>query len=482
MTAHSSPSTPTPLALSLALEFDRSSLPSGGSAFARLIVSAPQSAATSCVNRRGLALALAMDTSGSMSDPAGSPDGSPMRFSVPAQGIFGVPNHRDSANTKMERCKAAAWEAISLLGDDDMASLTAFSSMAKTLFPMSPMTEANKAKFKTALDKLSASGGTALHDGWSEAGREAAKGLDRQLLCRVAMLTDGEPSPGGITNPEELARQSAKLASLGISTSCFGVGASFNEDLLCAMADAGEGNFRYIPDAMLASAAAIDEVNGLGATAGRKARLRLIAEDGAESVELFNTFDKIDAEWFKLPALLAGRPIEAVAKLTLKDDAPLATLRVEVSWEDRDGIAQSAHTSLSAAVIDKDAALALPQNAEVAGAAAAFEVAKSKASVAQMISQGDFDGAKMTLDSATAMFSSTLAYSGLSMEMSNLNALSASLQSGNHAATRKMAMFDSYSRTKNQSVSPTTSLNPVTAPAAPLPTPKDSAHHQKPKT
>lgn len=440
------PSTLNALALSISTEFDRSKLPRGQESFARLRIHVPAAQASISTPRRGLALAIALDCSGSMSEPAGAPDGSPMQFGLRA---FGSMASHKPADSKIERCKSAIWEAVSLLGPDDMASLSAFASMAQTIFPMAPMTDANKVQYKAALDKMSASGGTALHAGWSEAGKQAAKGIDRKLLCRVALLTDGEATDGE-RNPDALAAQSATLAGLGVSTSCFGVGARFNEDLLCAMADAGEGNFRYIPDAMLANAAAVDEVNGLGATAGRKAKL-LVTGEGFESIEILNTFDK-DGDWLRLPTLLAGRPIEAAARIRA-GSAPSGTLRAEVQWENRDGIVQSCVAEASIEFVEADEAAKLPQDPEVAGAAAALLAAQAKNEMAAKISLGDIAGATACLESARGLLSTTAAYSGSAMEMQSLNTLSASLSSGDFQSTRKTAIFQSYTRSKNQTIS-----------------------------
>lgn len=430
------------LPLSLRLEFSRSKLPFSGEGFVRLAIEVPASAHATSAPRRGLALAIALDCSGSMSEPGGAPDGSPM--------AIGFPGQDDAAGSKMERCRAAVWEAASLLGPDDMASLTAFSSMAKTLFPMSAMTDENKALFKQALDKVQASGGTALHDGWSEAGREAAKGIDRGLLCRVAMLTDGEASSGE-RNPEVLAGHAAKLAGLGISTSCFGVGARFNEDLLCAMADAGEGNFRYIPDAMLAAAAAIDEVNGLGATAGRRAKLTLAAISGIESIEVLNDFD-LDGAAMRLPTLLAGRPIEVIARIKLAASGAEANVQAEVTWENRDGIAQSAIHSARVALADEAECSQLPEDAEVSGSAAALLASREKMAMAKKLSAGDFAGATASLNSARSLMASAANYSGSGLEMAALDALATSMNSGDAQATRKAAFSQSYARAKNQTI------------------------------
>ena len=423
-------------------EFERSHLPLGSQALARLIIETPAlPSQSSNVPRRGLALAAALDASGSMAEPAGSPDGSPMRFGAPM----------DPAQSKMERCKAALWEAVSLLGPDDMASLTVFSSAAATLFPLSPMSEPNKALFKAALDKVGASGGTALEAGWRQAAMEAAKGLDHGLLCRVALLTDGEASCGE-RDPEKLAAMASGLADHGVGTSCFGVGASFNEDLLCAMADAGEGNFRYIPDAALAIAAAVDEVNGLGATAGRKATLRLEGLGACQTFEVLNAFDQDADGALKLPALLAGRPIEIVARLDLAEQGDSAGLAVRLEWADRDGARQSLQASASAPTAQASACEALAQNAEVAGAGAALLAARRKDEMAKSLARGDFAAAGASLESARSLMASCASYSGASAEMANLDALAASLAQGDLAGTRKTAVFQSYSRSKNQTV------------------------------
>jgi Ca-activated chloride channel family protein len=432
----------------LRFEFDRSRLPRGGEAFARLIIESPAPAASlPGAPRRGLALAVALDASGSMDHPAGAPDGSPVRFGH--QVIFGGPNAH--ANTKMERCKSAVWEAVSLLGPDDMASLTVFSSMAATPFPLARMTEDNKALFKATLDKVSASGGTALEAGWREAGREAAKGIDHGLLCRAALFTDGEASTGE-RDPEKLSAMAAQLAELGVGTSCFGVGAHFNEDLLCAMADAGEGNFRYIPDAALAACAAIDEVNGLGATAGRKATLRLSGLEGCLSVEILNAFDLSADGSLRLPALLAGRPIEVVARMKLADAGSSAGVSATIEWSDRDGVRQSAVASHQAPLDTLQASEALAPNAEVSGAAAALMAARHKADMAQSLTRGDLAAASASLESARFLMGSCASYSGAAAEMADLNGLVASLASGDATATRKAAVFQSYARSKNQTV------------------------------
>ena len=61
----------------------------------------------------------------------------------------------------------------------------------------------------------------------------------RDVGCRrVLLLTDGLANQG-ITALEELEHHAAELRKRGVSTSTFGVGDRFNEELLQAMAQAG---------------------------------------------------------------------------------------------------------------------------------------------------------------------------------------------------------------------------------------------------
>jgi Ca-activated chloride channel family protein len=59
------------------------------------------------------------------------------------------------------------------------------------------------------------------------------------------LLTDGLANVG-IVSQEELTNHASELRKRGISTTTFGVGLDFNEDLLRAMAEKGGGNFYFI--------------------------------------------------------------------------------------------------------------------------------------------------------------------------------------------------------------------------------------------
>lgn len=429
---------------SLVFEASKSAFQQGSRAWAKLSILPPEAApAAAGAARSGFACAFSVDCSGSMSQAAGP-------------GERGI-SLGSAESSKMERAKQALIDALDELGPDDMASLTAFSSQAVTLFPLAAMTEQNKALLRAQAQKLSASGGTALHDGWALAGKEAARGLDHGLVCRVILITDGEASSGE-RDPERLAKHAATLASLGVSSSCFGVGAQFNEDLLCAMSEAGEGNFRYIPDALLASAAMSDELAGLTSQVGRKTRLRLLPLAGCDSLAELNglALDPNDGS-ITLANLISGRPIEILIEAQLAQGFEgQAQFEARLSWESRDGSIGSACALCSLTALPAGSSEPDFESPEVAGLRAALLAAKEKASMAVFLAQGDLAAAGASLERARgALAAAPSAYSGMLRESAALSSLETSFSSGDMAATRKSAVWQNYTSTKNQAVDDT---------------------------
>ena len=98
------------------------------------------------------------------------------------------------------------------------------------------------------LRTIDARGMTDLGGGWLRGCELVASELLELGVNRTLLLTDGLANQG-ITTLEELEHHAAQLRKRGVSTSTFGVGDSFNEVLLQAMAQAGGGQFYDIASA-----------------------------------------------------------------------------------------------------------------------------------------------------------------------------------------------------------------------------------------
>ena len=76
---------------------------------------------------------------------------------------------------------------------------------------------------------------------WAE---EVAKYKTEKSLNRVLLLSDGNANVG-LTSTEQIKQQCAQLADLDVTTSTYGLGHEFNEELMIEMANSGLGQGYY---------------------------------------------------------------------------------------------------------------------------------------------------------------------------------------------------------------------------------------------
>jgi len=81
----------------------------------------------------------------------------------------------------------------------------------------------------------------------------------------VLLLSDGQANHGE-RRPQIIAEHVRGLTGHGVSTSTVGLGRSYNEDLMRAMADAGDGNFEHIEDPAQLPAFFESELQGFSRT------------------------------------------------------------------------------------------------------------------------------------------------------------------------------------------------------------------------
>ena len=168
--------------------------------------------------RAPLALALVVDTSGSM--------------------------HGDP----LAHARAACEVVVGLLGAQDQLAIVTFGTHAALLHGLTPVDAAGRATVGRALATLATDGNTNLHGGLQVAAgvlATAPAGLRRAIV----LLSDGQPNVGLATAPA-LAEYVATLRPIGVST--LGFGLHHDERVLAAIADAGSGRYAYVPDPLLA--------------------------------------------------------------------------------------------------------------------------------------------------------------------------------------------------------------------------------------
>jgi len=157
---------------------------------------------------------------------------------------------------KMPYAKAAIWDVLGRLQNNDRFALVSFADNAIVQSPLVKVTAATRGYLNNVVSSIKASGGTNMGDGLNAALR-LLENNHSERARKILLLSDGQANQG-ITNPEQLAQMAATATRYGAVLSTIGMGLGFNENLMAKLADYGMGHYSYLED-----------LSGLGAILAR---------------------------------------------------------------------------------------------------------------------------------------------------------------------------------------------------------------------
>lgn len=162
---------------------------------------------------------------------------------------------------------------------EDKLAIVGFGNEAKVDLPAADATSFQDVC--QAIDGLQADyGGTNLHAGLMLGYQTVMKNYDPKRTNRVIFLTDGNANVG-LTESEEIARQSSTCNQMGISLVTIGLGVDFNEGLLRQISDAGLGPMHYVASCDDIQKVFVDEVDSLLRPAAKSVSLEVISPSDA---------------------------------------------------------------------------------------------------------------------------------------------------------------------------------------------------------
>lgn len=281
--------------------------------------------------RAPLALALVIDTSGSM-------QGEPIQH-------------------VLRSCEILA----QLLGEKDQLAIVTFSTNAGVRCGLTTVSDAGRLQIARSISGVTADGSTNMHGGIEVAAgvlMTAPQGLRRVMV----VMSDGQPNIG-LQTATDLANY---VRGLGLAVSTLGFGLHHDENVMDAIATAGSGRYAYIPDPITARVDLARAALAHGGIVADKLELKLAPADG---VELLRVLPATPLRHGKHGIATTigdvfvdeGRSIALELKLDLKSGAKGRLMDITIEGRAPDGTQHTIIGSLDVdirtgpRVIDKDA-------------------------------------------------------------------------------------------------------------------------------
>lgn len=364
-------------------------LPAGTPGTFDVMVSLTAPRADTKVKRSPLNLALAIDCSGSMS---GQP---------------------------INEAKECARRIVEGLHDDDIVAVISF-NQAITVH-VEATKASNRKEIIRQIARISANGMTNVHGGWLEGANQISPHLADNRISRVIVLSDGNTNQG-LQDTAQIVKQCAELADTGITTSTYGLGHSFNEDLMFTMAKAGLGNAYYGETANDLAPEFEAELGILDQTCGKHLRMKVSSNAG--DVDILNDYRKDADGTVNLPNMVHGAEVWAICRITIdklgkgkSDDF----LQVEIAWQDLQGKTQpTLSAGLDLEAVGPKAFAKAEENKVVTERVKEVIAAIKQAEVKQALRDNDWDNAKSIIASIKSMAGSNAYIDGVASSLQSL--------------------------------------------------------------
>jgi Ca-activated chloride channel family protein len=306
----------------------------------------------------------------------------------------------------LHEAKRAATFMIDSLRPTDRACVVVYDDSVNVVAESRPVE--TKTSFKNAIAQIHSGGSTNLHGGWLKGAEQAAGYLDPRCMSRVLLLSDGQANVG-LQDVDEIAMQCAKLADNGVTTSTYGLGNSFNEELMVAMSRAGRGNGYYSESAESLLERFQEEFSLMSSLCARNVRLFLSPLPGVRC-EMLNLYEAAkDGSW-RLPDLAFDGEAWAAVRLHVESASlpvageTLALLQANVAYLDLEGAGcQIPEVWLTLPVLVKERFLEVAESQDVVRRVIEAEAAKLQELAGQAAKRGDWKDVKAILNKVREM-------------------------------------------------------------------------------
>jgi len=215
---------------------------------------------------------------------------------------------------KLNEAKRCVIDLVERMSPLDHVGLVQYDEAIDTVMPLSAVDQV-RGVLQGLVQGITAGGSTNLHAGWLCAGEMLAPHAGRNAACHVVLLSDGLAN-AGLTDPARICDQVAALAGAGVTTTTVGLGAGFNEDLMTAMARAGQGNAHYGERAVDLAETFEAEIGLLSQLQWRSVEMTVTR--GPAGIEFLNAYESTGKGW-RMPSVAVGSECWALLRMPMAE-------------------------------------------------------------------------------------------------------------------------------------------------------------------
>jgi len=310
------------------------------------------------------------------------------------------------AGQPLDEAKRCAEFVLDGLQPTDRLSVVAYDNEVRTLVTCTPL--GDKESIRRAIRAIDSGGSTDLHGGWFRGAETLAPHASDGTTSRVILLSDGCANHG-LVDHDQIYAQCADFARAGVSTSTYGLGDSFNEELMIGMARHGQGSSYYGRTAEDLMDPFREEFELLNALCAKRLRLSVEPAPGVKA-KVLNDYVVTDSEGWALPDLAFGGEAWAVVRLRVPSPASAAEGQGEslaslctfsVRYTTLDGEPRAIQpTSLALPVLPASAFSAIAEDELVVRRADELEAAHLQQKAHAAARRRDWDGVAAALKKA----------------------------------------------------------------------------------
>lgn len=294
----------------------------------------------------------------------------------------------------LEEAKRCAAYIVDQLDSRDRVSLVVYDNRVDVLLPSTQVSD--KEEIKGAISGIYSGGSTNLYSGWEEGAKQCLIAAEGEYLSRVLLLSDGCAN-NGLTEVDLIAERCAEMVEAGISTSTYGLGHHFNEELMVEMAKSGSGQSYYGESAEDLLDPFQEEFSLMSSICARRVKLTLSAPNGV-TFELLNDYRHLTDTTWQMPELAYEGEAWGLVKLSVSDDVPtdpatgdIEVLRAFLSYDDVESDASDTRSyTLRLPRIDATAWAAIVVDDRVTGRLQEIRVAQLQSQVREAALQRDW--------------------------------------------------------------------------------------------